>query len=133
MIGKSGSSPSNPLMHPFSRPLLFGQVTVSPLRSFYWKFDVSPTMVNARVIGNFHTSGGSGDDIEATVAEWGQCENWMKGHTAQILYASGKVTNGVLDVPVRQAGSYCLAFSNQMSLLSSKNVSGDVALRYLTP
>jgi hypothetical protein len=67
------------------------------------------------------------------VAESGQCENWMKGHPAQLLYRSGKTTNGTLDVPIPQPGTYCLAFNNSMSLVSSKTVVGDVALRYLIP
>ena len=90
-------------------------------------------MVNARIVGSFHASGGMGNDISTLVAEWGQCENWINGHQAQALYSSGVVTNGVLNVPITQAGSYCLAFSNKMALVSSKTVSGDVALRYLIP
>lgn len=128
---KTGSLPS--LLRPFSQPLLQGSVDVPPLRYHYWKFEVSDTMLNARVIGPFHASGGFGNDIEAVLAEWSQCENWMNGHQARVLYQSGKVTNGVLDTPVPQAGTYCLAFSNTMGLISSKTVSGDVALRYLAP
>ncbi len=90
-------------------------------------------MVNARVIGSFHASGGFGNDIETVLAEWDQCENWLNGHQAHVLYASGKVTNGVLDVPIQQAGTYCLAFSNKMALVSSKTVSGDIALRSMIP
>ncbi|HYL36187.1 MAG TPA: hypothetical protein VEV17_09775 [Bryobacteraceae bacterium] len=90
-------------------------------------------MASVRVAGSFHTSGGSGNDIEAVVADWGECENWVNGHPAPVLYASGKTTNAKVDVPLHQAGTYCLAFSNTMSLLSAKTVSGDVALRYLLP
>jgi hypothetical protein len=126
-----GSSAS--LLRPYSKPMLLGSVAVSPSQVRYWKFEVSPTMTNAHVTGEFHASGGSGNDIEATVAEWDECENWINGHQANVLYASGKVTNGALDVPIRQAGTYCLACSNKMGLLSGKTVSGIVALQYLLP
>jgi len=131
--GTSGSGASSPLLRPFSKPMLLGSVAVSPLQVRYWKFEVSPTMTNAHVTGNFHASGGAGNDIEAIVAEWGDCENWINGHHGLALYASGKVTNGALDVPISQAGTYCLAFSNKMALLSGKTVSGRVERQYLVP
>jgi hypothetical protein len=38
-----------------------------------------------------------------------------------------------MDVPLAEAGTYCLAFSNKMALLSGKTISGDIALQYLVP
>src|SRR5579864_4628411 len=76
----AGPSPS--LLHPFNNPLLSGSVAVSPQQSRYWKFEVSAAAVNARVAGDFHATGGFGNDIEAVVAEWGECENWINGHQA---------------------------------------------------
>ena len=73
------------------------------------------------VTGEFHASGGSGNDIEAIVAEWGECENWINGHQARVLYQSGKVTNGAIDVPISRDGTYCLLFSNRMALVSCEN------------
>jgi len=128
-----GSGPSSSALRPFSKPMLLGSVAVPSLQVQYWEFEISPTMTNAHLVGSFHASGGSGNDIEAAVASWGECENWINGHQAQVLYASGKVTNGTLDVPIRQAGTYCLAFSNKMALLSPKTVSGSVELQYLLP
>ncbi len=128
-----GSSPASSLLRPFSSPILSGSVAVAPLHVQYWKFDISPTMTNAHVTGSFHATGGSGNDIEAIVAEWGECENWINGHQARVVYQSGKVTNGSMDVAIREAGTYCLAFSNKMALLSGKTVSGNVALQYLLP
>jgi hypothetical protein len=125
--------PASSLLRPFSKPLLSGSVGVSPMQVQYWKFEIAPTMTNAHVTGSFHATGGLGNDIEAIVAEWGECENWINGHHGQALYVSGKVTNGSMDVPINQAGTYCLAFSNKMALLSGKTVSGSVELQYLLP
>ncbi len=117
----------------FNKPLLSGEVAISPQQVRYWQFAIDPSMINVHVVGSFHASGGSGDDIEATIAEKGQCENWIKGHQAQVLYASGKVTNADVDVPIQQAGVYRLAFSNRMALLSTKTVAGAITLQYYVP
>jgi hypothetical protein len=122
----AGSSPS--LLRPFSNSLLSGSVSLSPQQSRWWKFEIGASAVNARVAGDFQARGGFGNDIEAIVAEWGECENWINGHQAHVLYSSGKVTNGLLDVPIHQAGTYCLAFSNRMGLISGKTVSGKISL-----
>jgi hypothetical protein len=90
-------------------------------------------MTNAHVTGSFHASGGAGNDIEAIVLGWGDFENCINGHHGIALYASGKFTNVALDLPIHEAGTYCLAFSNKMALLSGKTVSGRVELQYLVP
>jgi hypothetical protein len=128
-LGGSGFSLSRPL----SRPLLTGSVGVQPRQIQYWKFEVSPTMTNAHVSGSFRASGGSGNDIEAFAAEWSECEKWINGHQANLVYASGKATNGTIEVPISVAGTYGLAFSNRRSLISAKTVTGNVALEYLLP
>jgi zinc-ribbon domain len=126
-----GSSSSAP--RPVSKPVLFGQIAVAPLSDQHWLIEVDSTMENAHLVGSFHASGGSGNDIEAVVGQWGECENWLNGHQSRLLYVSGKVTNSSLDVPLSKAGTYCLAFSNKMALLTGKTISGDIALRYLVP
>ena len=47
-----------------------------------------------------------------------------------MLYSSGRVTSGRIDVTVPYAGSYCVAFSNAFSLVSAKHVSADITLHY---
>jgi hypothetical protein len=56
----------------------------------------------------------------------------INGHQARVLYSSGKTTNGRMDVPIAEPGSYCLGFSNAFSLLSAKNIAADIELQYLT-
>jgi hypothetical protein len=124
-------SPSS-VLRPFSKPVMSDSISVPALRTQYWTFEIGPTMTNAHLVGSFHASGGFGNDIETIVGESGECENWINGHPAQLLYTSGKVTNRRIDVPIREAGDYCLAFSNRASLVSAKSVSGNVELPYLT-
>jgi hypothetical protein len=129
-LSSTAADPRGSGLSASSKPLLEGQIAVGPGQYRYWRFEVASSMLTPRVMGNFHASGGSGNDIEAVVAEWGECENWLNGHQAQVRYTSGKVTNGSIDVALRDAGSYCLAFSNKMALVSGKTVTGDIALRY---
>ncbi len=124
------ASPTGSGLSALSKPILEGQIAVGPGQFQYWRFEVAPSMLTPRVIGSFHALGGSGNDIEAIVAEWGECENWLNGHQAQVQYGSGKVTNGSINVALREAGSYCLAFSNKIALVSGKTVTGNVMLRY---
>jgi hypothetical protein len=122
-----------PQPHQVGKPLLQGSAGISPQQIRYWRFTVEPSMTRVHVVGQFQASGGAGNDTEVIVADWGECQNWINGHQAQVLYASGKVTTGSLDVSISQAGTYCLAFSNKMALMSAKTVSGNISLQYSVP
>lgn len=52
----------------------------------------------------------------------------MNGNQGSVLYSSGTVTNGKVDVTIREAGQYCIAFNNTMSVISAKEVSAAIAL-----
>ena len=86
------------------------------------------------VAQSFHAGGSIGNDIQVVLAEKGESENRMNGHQdqAHVLYSSGKTTNGRLDVPITQPGTYCLAFSNAFSLVSAKTINADIELEYST-
>lgn len=101
------------------------EFVVKPGLIRYWKFTVGSS---AQVIGGFRAQGGSRNDIEAIVAEWDECENWLNGNGARVLYSSGKVTNGKLNVSLR-SGEYCVAFSNRMSAVSAKEIAAAIELR----
>jgi hypothetical protein len=90
-------------------------------------------MQDARVVGSFRASGGSGNDVQVVLAEESEWENWVNGHEARVLYSTGRITTGKIDVPIAEAGTYYLAFSNAFSTFSEKDVFAEVELRYLTP
>jgi hypothetical protein len=104
--------------------LVPSEFVVKPGVVRYWRFNVS---AGARVAGIFRASGGTRNDIEAIIAEWSECENWINGNRANVAYQSGRVTNGRVNVTVGP-GQYCIAFSNRMSLLSAKEVAANVTL-----
>ena len=120
-----------PFVRPVSKPLLDGQTVVSAGQTRYWTFETSAAAFSSpRVVGSFEASGGMGNDIETAIGEWAECENWINGHRARLLYSSGRVTAGNLDVSIPRPGRYCLAFSNRMSLFSGKTIAGIISLRY---
>ena len=110
--------------------LLSGATVVQPTRVWYKIF---PAGVRSRIIGRFQTSGGRRNDIEAVVATQAECVAWIQGRSTEVLYSSGRVTSGQIDVTVPYAGSYCVAFSNAFSLVSAKHVSADITLHYESP
>ena len=115
-----------------SKKLLSGEYVVKAGEYRHVTFTFNPEkMENARVIGRFHASGGSGNDIEAVLADESEFENWVNADEARVLYSTGKITNGKIDVPITQPGTYYLVFSNVFSLLADKEVSADIELRYL--
>jgi hypothetical protein len=132
--GPFPTPPREPVLRPVSERLTSGQLTVRAGKYVFIKFKVDPTIMrDAHVVGSFHASGGSGNDIQAVIAEEDEFENWINGHEAHVLYSTGRTTNGKIDVPITGAGTYHLAFSNSFSVLSDKDVFADVELRYLTP
>lgn len=120
-----------PFLAPVNQPLVSGQQTIEAGHYYRVRFSVDPaTMLEARVVGRFHASGGTGNDIQVVLAEESEFENWINGHQARLLYATDQTTAGKIDVRITEAGTYCLALSNTFSLLSDKNVVADIELRY---
>jgi len=105
--------------------LVPSEFVVKPGSIRWWRFDVEST---ALIIGRFRAQGGVGHDIEAIVAEWDECENWINRNDANVLYTSGKVTNGKVRVSIGERGSYCIAFSNRTAVVSAKEIVADIAL-----
>lgn len=119
---------------PVMTTIFSGDVNVTARQYQSWSVTVDPgSMQNVHVWGSFHASGGSGNYIQAVLAEKSEFENWINGHEAKVLYSTGKVTNGEFNVPLNQRGTYVMAFSNTFSTFSDKEVSGEVKIRYLVP
>ena len=119
---------------PVMTTIFSGDVTVKAGKYQSWTINVDPgSMQNVHVWGSFHASGGSGNDIQAVVAEQSEFENWINGHEAKVHYSTGKVTNGQFNVWLNQGGTYILAFSNTYSTFTDKDVSAEVKIRYMVP
>jgi hypothetical protein len=87
-------------------------------------------MRDVRVVGRFEAAGGSGNDIQAVLADGDNFENWKNGHAARVLYGTDKTTVGSIDVPIVSSGTYYLGLNNRFALLSAKTVSGAIDLQY---
>lgn len=129
-LHNSGGASS--ILRPSRQPLFSGEIVVAAAQYRYQTFTVTTTaMVNPRVVGSFHASGGMGNDIQVVLAEKSEFENWANGHKARVLYSTEKETSGHMNVPITQPGTYYLAFSNTFSLLTQKHVDADIELQYL--
>jgi hypothetical protein len=125
------NAPPQPVYVPHAEKLTSGQVTVRARDVYSVRFNVdTSTMNDVRVIGTFRVSGGSGNDIEAVIADEDNFENWKNGHEGQALYSTGKTTVGNIDIAVPTSGTYYLGFSNRFSAVTAKFVYGDIELRY---
>ena len=114
-----------------SRPLVSGSVAVNPGTMWYTWFRVdTTTMRDVRVVGRFEAAGGSGNDIQAVLADADSFENWKDGHPAQVLFGTGKTTVASIDVPIVSSGTYYLGLNNRFALFSAKTVSGAIDLQY---
>ena len=74
--------------------------------------------------------GRSGNDIQSVLAEESEWENWINGHNARLLYSTQKTTNGKLDVPIAEEGTYYLGFNNAFSIMSDEYVFAEIELPY---
>jgi hypothetical protein len=119
------------LLRPFSQKLMNETFEVPALSWRVWTLQVNQASVNPHLVGTFQAAGGMGNDIQVVVAEEPEFQNWINGHPAAVLYGTGRVTTGRLDVPIPKPGSYVIAFSNKFSLLSRKSVAANIDLQYL--
>jgi len=138
------ASPPAPTRRLVRVKLASGQVVVPALKYFHARFTVDPAQMQiahlkgttqtelALVIGSFTVSGGSKNDIEALLLNEDQFKTFSSGQQTRAFYSSGKVTNGQINLGISQAGTYYFVLSNIFSLVSTKYVSAEVELRYLT-
>lgn len=82
---------------------------------------------NARVIGRFQATGGSGNDVEAFILGQDEFVNFQSGHRVNTWFNSGRVTVANIEAQI-PPGTYYLVFSNKFSLVSPKAVNASVRL-----
>jgi hypothetical protein len=115
---------------PYTKLIIPGTITVYNNNYLAYQVDVTPAMNNARLSGDFTTSGGSGNDIKVYLMDNTNYLNWSNGHQANSYYASGQVTAGSFNVNISTAGTYYLIYDNRFSVISNKQVSTHVILEY---
>lgn len=131
-FASSATPVHTPVLVPASTKLFTGQIVVKAGGNVTNTFTVEPGMQNFHVIGQFNASGGSGNDIQAVLADEGEFQNWINGHQARTFYSTEKITNGKLDVGPLGPGRYVIAFSNRFSAFTDKYVFAEVEARWVT-
>ena len=109
--------------------LIEGPLTLGALTTQSVKFHVpGDWMARPRLEGRLVVSGGRGNDIEAYVLRDADLEAWEKGGTVTALHASGRRDTIDFDVLLPGPGAYVIVLSNRFSKVSSKKISGSLAL-----
>jgi hypothetical protein len=118
-----------PVLVPMSQKLFTGQVIVKANGYVQSRFTVQPGMQNFHVVGKFNASGGTGNDIQAVIADEQQFTNWINGHQARSYYSTQKITTDRFDVTLGP-GTYIIAFSNKFSAFTEKQVFAEVEAQW---
>jgi hypothetical protein len=105
--------------------ICYGNYPVRARSFIFFPFAISRS---ASVEGHFEVAGGAGNDIQVVIGRRTEVLNWLNGHSADVDYASEKLTSGDVQVSVSNPGDYILAFNNKFSLVSDKRVGANFQL-----
>ena len=100
---------------PQNSSLLNANINVAALTNQDYAFDVTPNMKDARIAGSFETFGGVPNSIQVFVMDDATYNSWIKGRTVPLLFSSGKMSFGDINVAIAVPGKYHLTFSNSFS------------------
>src|SRR6266852_2757269 len=90
--GNAGQAASNPASVPktryvpVSQKIATGQIVVKANGYVQYRITITPEMIEPSVTGSFNVSGGSGNDIQAVIADEMNYTNWINGHQAQTFW-----------------------------------------------
>jgi len=115
---------------PVDQKIATGQIVVKANGYVQYRITVTPVMLEPTLTGSFTCSGGSGNDIQAVIADETNFMNWINGHQARVFWGTeGKETTGRFDVRLG-LGTYYLVFSNRFSAFTDKQVFLEADLNY---
>jgi hypothetical protein len=111
--------------------IIDGNVPVAAGKFVYYKIDVPSNASLPRMHGRFHVSGGVDNDIVMNVLPEDAFVSFAQGHSATVLYSSGRVTQATLDTLNLAAGkTYYIVFQNTFSSIADKMVDAHLELDY---
>jgi hypothetical protein len=114
-----------------TKNIITGSIVVPAWGSRDLVFEIDGlNMTGARLVGWFHASGGSDNEIEMFVADDTAFETWNQGRAVTPFYNSGKTTLGEIDVKMPSSSTrYHLVFNNIFSG-SMKTIEAQIDLEY---
>ncbi len=111
----------NSLLHPrVTLPVVNDVIVVNPGTNQTFTAAVPQGATNARLTGTFTASGGSGNDIKV----------YVLAGPGNLLYNSGQVSTGNIDVSLSSGLTYTLVFDNTFSAVSQKTVNASATLSF---
>jgi predicted nucleic acid-binding Zn ribbon protein len=121
--------PNSPQLKLYTESIDAG-FTVPKLGSHAYKFMIPVGAIDPVLQGHFDATGGAGNDVEVWLMNDDQYVNWQNRHSVTPIYSSGRVTQGTVNIPLPQPGTYYLVFNNRFSLVSPKAVQDNISLTY---
>lgn len=128
--GPTGSAGIIPTQKSIS--ILSGSIKVNPLSQSSYSFSVPNAVLNPVISGSFSVSGGSGNDINVYIMSSQDYSSWKNGNQVYPNYNSGRVSSGNINLQLSPGQAYYIIFDNTFSLISSKTVSGQITLTYIS-
>ncbi len=114
--------------------IVSGVVAIPADQVVYYKLDIKPEFTNTNAKGHFTAAGGSGNDIDAFIADETDTINWKNGHKYQVFWQTdGLQTMGSFDLNLKAGVVYYLVLSNKASVVSDKQVTIDATLTFREP
>lgn len=115
---------------PVTRNIVSGRVLVKPRDGVQYRFEVTPDMRDAQLVGDFTAYGGATNGVSAVIMEASEYDNWIGGHRANAYYSSeGQKSTDRFAVRLGP-GIYFFGISNRLSKTASKLVYLDADLVY---
>lgn len=115
---------------PVTRNIVSGSVQVKPRGGVQYRFEVTPDMRDAQLVGNFTAYGGSTNGVSAVIMEASEYDNWISGHRANAYYSTeGQKSTDRFAVRL-SPGIYFFGISNRLSKTASKLIYVDIDLIY---
>ncbi len=106
-------------------PIVQQSFTVGAGKYVWYRFTI--TGQNARVIGRFQATGGSGNDVEVFILGQDEFTNFQNGHNVNTWFNSGRATVSSINQQM-PPGAYYLVFSNTFSMMTPKAVNAGIRI-----
>jgi len=134
-VGQTSTSPTSTVgMMSQTKNIVTGTIVVPASGSRDLTFSIDGmTQRNIRLVGWFHASGGSQNEIEVFVSDDTDYQSWQQGRKVTPLYNSGRTTLADLNVKIPSSTvRYHLVFNNVFST-SLKTIEAQIDLQYYVP
>ncbi|MHB8702456.1 MAG: hypothetical protein ACYC7D_15745 [Nitrososphaerales archaeon] len=110
-----------------------GLLSIAPSRFMYIKMNIDPNTHKAFVVGNFTSTGSTGDNaIRVFLVNQTEFQTFQSsGQANESVFSTGEISSGTINAQIPQGGGqYYLLFDNSFDSSTAKSVNATVNLLY---